>query len=97
MDLEHEKRLSKVEERAASNTKRINELEERQDHLDRLAGALDVLATREERVESDVKEIKCDVKKMADKPGQRWDNLVNKIVWAVAAAFIGFILAHFGF
>ena len=36
MDLEHEERLSKVEERAKSNTKRLDEVEERQNNLDDL-------------------------------------------------------------
>lgn len=96
MDLEHEERLSKVEERAKSNTKRLDEVEERQNNLDELAASVRVLATREERVEKDVTEIKSDVKSIKEKPGKRWEAMVDKIVWAVLAAVIAFLLGRIG-
>ena len=96
MDLQHEERLSKVEERSKSNSHRLDEMEKRQDNLDDLVSTVKVLAVREEAVEADVKEIKSDVKSLTSKPAQRWDNLVDKIIMTVAAAVIGFILAKFG-
>lgn len=96
MDLEHEERLSKVEERAKSNTKRLDEVEERQNNLDDLVASVRVLATREERVEKDVTEIKSDVKSIKEKPGKRWEAMVDKIVWAVLAAVIAFLLGRVG-
>lgn len=96
MDLEHEKRLTEVEARSKSNAHRIDEVERRQDNLDELVGTVKALAVREETVEADVKEIKADVKEINGKPGKRWDALVDKIIWAVAAAVIGFLLARIG-
>lgn len=96
MDLEHEKRLTEVEERAKSNSHRLEEVEKRQDNLDDLVSTVKVLAVREENVENDVKEIKTDVKSLTNKPAQRWDSLVDKIIITVAAAVIGFILARIG-
>lgn len=96
MDNAHERRLTEVEERSKSNTHRIGDLEKRQDNLDELVGTVKVLAIREENVESDVKEIKNDVKSLTGKSGQRWDSLVDKIIMTVAAAVIGFILAKIG-
>lgn len=93
-NIEH--RLTEVEARSRSNTKRIDEVEKRQDDLDDLVTTVKVLATREENVESDVKEIKKDVKDLTGRSGKRWDDLVDKIVWALAAAAIGFILAQIG-
>ena len=97
MDLEHEKRLTEVEARSRSNMHRIDEVEKRQDNLDDLVSTVKVLAVREEAVETDVKEIKSDVKKLTNKSGQRWDGLVDKIIWTVAAAIVGFVLARIGF
>lgn len=94
LDIEH--RLTAVEDRSKSNTKRLDEIEERQDSLETLATSVAVLANREERVEKDVKEIKADVKTLTDKPGKRWDTLVDKIVWAVLAAVIAFLLGRIG-
>ena len=96
MDLEHEKRLVKVEDRAQSNSHRIDELEKRQDNLDELVGTVKVLAVREESVENDVKEIKADVKSLTEKPGKKYDNLVDKIIYLVVAAIVGFLLAKLG-
>ena len=96
MDLEHEKRLTEVEERSKSNKHRLDELEKRQDNLDELVTTVKVLAVREENVETDVKEIKNDVKTLTSKSGQRWDNLMDKIIMLVAAAVVGFILARIG-
>ena len=96
MEREVEHRLTEVEERSKSNTHRLDEVERRQDNLDKLATSVSLLAEREERVENDVKEIKADVKTLADKPGKRYDALVEKVAWAVIAAVIAFVLGRIG-
>lgn len=96
MDFEHEKRLTEVEERSKSNSHRLDDVERRQDNLDDLVSTVKVLAVREENVETDVKEIKSDVKSLTSKSGQRWNSLVDKIILTVAAAIVGFILAQIG-
>lgn len=93
-DIEH--RLTEVEERSKSNTHRIDEMERRQDNLDDLVSTVKVLVHREEVVENDVKEIKSDVKALSSKSGQKWDNFVDRIIWAVAAAVVAFILGRMG-
>ena len=96
MEREFEHRLTEVEERSKSNTHRLDDVERRQDNLDKLATSVSLLAEREERVENDVKEIKCDVKALAEKPAKRYDSLVDKAVWAVLAAVIAFLLGRMG-
>ena len=96
MDLLHEERLSKVEARSESNTHRLNEVEKRQDNLDKLVATVEVLAVKESNVETVVNEIKTDVKDLKSKPAKRWDGLVDKVIMTVAAAVIGFILAKLG-
>lgn len=96
MDLEHEKRLTEVEARSKSNAHRLDEVERRQDDLGELVGTVKALAIREENVESDVKEIKSDVKSLAGKSGQRWDSFIDKVIWAVCAAVIAYLLGRLG-
>ena len=96
MDLEHEARLTQVEEWAKSNTHRIEDIEKRQDNLDELVGVVKVLAVREENVEVNVKEIKTDVKVLNEKKKKKWDSLMDKIILTVAAALVGFFLSKFG-
>lgn len=97
MDLEHERRLTEVEQRSKANAHRLEEVEKRQDDLSDLVTTVKVLANREEQVESDVKEIKTDVKSLTGKPAKRWDSVVNQTITTVVAVIIGFILAKFGF
>lgn len=94
IDTEH--RLTVVEDRSLDNARRLDEMEKRQDDLDELVSTVKVLAIREENVESDVKEIKSDVKELTGKSGKRWDNLVNQIITVIAAAVLGFFLARMG-
>ncbi len=96
MEVQIEHRLTEVEDRSKSNQKRLDDLEKRQDNLDDLVSTVKVLAVREETVENDVKEIKEDVKMLASKPGQMWDNVVKQVVTALVAALIGFIFAQIG-
>ena len=96
MEHEFEGRLVKVEERAKSNSHRLDEMERRQDDLDKLVSSVSVLAAKQEQVETDVKEMKADVKTLIAKPARRWDAMVDKILWAVLAAVIAFVLGRIG-
>lgn len=96
MDIEHERRLTEVEERSKSNTHRLDKVEKQQSEFIELVSSVKVLAEREQNVENDVKEIKNDVKTLTSKPGKRWDSLVDKIIAAAAAAILGFLFAKLG-
>lgn len=96
MDLQHEERLSKVEERSKSNSHRIEELEKRQDNLDKIVNTVSLLDEREKRVENDVKEIKTDVKNLTSIPARRWEGLVTQVITLLVAGIVGFILAKIG-
>ena len=96
MDLSHEERLSKVEERAKSNSHRLDDVEKRQDKMDELVSAVNVLATKEQNVENDVKEIKSDVKSLTMKPAKRWDGVVDKIIFTIVGIVIAYIFSKIG-
>lgn len=96
MDLVHEQRLTEVEQLAKTNEHRIKDIEKRQDDLTDLVSTVKVLAVREENVESDVKEIKSDVKSLTNKPAQKWDNLIEKVFMMVVSAIVGAILVQIG-
>ncbi len=56
-----ERRMTAVEDRTKSNTHRLDDMETRMDNLDKLVTSVEVLATRQQAVEADVKEIKGSV------------------------------------
>jgi len=86
-------KLAETESRAKSNTHRIEKLERRQDDLDKLVTAVEVLAAREESMERDVKEIKSDVKTITEKPAKRWDGMIDRVLYVLIGAVISFLLA----
>ena len=88
--------IIRADDRSKSNSHRLDELEKRQDNLDNLVSSVKVLATKQDVMETDVKEIKADVKNLTQKPGKRWDAIVEKLIWAVLAAMVAFILARIG-
>lgn len=96
MDAECERRLTEIEERAKSNTHRLNKVEKQQEKLSQLVSSVKVLAEREQNVEVDVKEIKNDVKILTGKSAKRWDSVVDKIIVALVAAIVGFLLSNIG-
>lgn len=97
MDLEHEKRLTEVEERAKSNQHRLDDVERRQNILEEIVTSVRILALRLETVESDVKETKKEVKELTKKPGKRWESIVEKALLTIVGAILLFIMAKLGF
>lgn len=96
MDLEHERRLAAVEQRAKSNSHRLDKLEESTQILNRLATSMEVMAQRQEQVADTVDKLDCKVTALENKPAKRWEALADKALWSVCAAVIGFILAKLG-
>ena len=104
MDLEHEQRLTAVEERAKSNSHRLDKVEASTEAITRLATcscllarpSMEVMANKQEQVADTVDRLDGKVTALEGKPGKRWDNLVEKLIWAVVAAVAGFFLAQIG-
>lgn len=84
------------EQRSKSNTKRIDKLEERVDNVENLAASMAAMAQKQEHMDTDIKEIKQDVKAIVEKPGKRWDKALETIAELLIAALVGFMLARLG-
>ena len=89
-------KIVEIDQRSKSNTHRINDLEEDNRALHTLATSVEVLATKQETIESNVQEIKKDVKALKAVPGSKWEALVKAVVTAIVGALVGFALAHAG-
>lgn len=89
------KTLAEVEARGKSNTHRLDDVEKRQDNMDKLVTSVAVMATRQEAIESDVTEIKSDVKSLTCLPSKRWNDLVDKIIWLVCGGVLAYMLGKF--
>lgn len=89
-------KLTEIDARGKSNTHRLDKVEERQNNLDALVSTVATMANEQEHIKEDVTEIKSDVKTLTSKPGKHWDELVDRIIWTILAAALGFLLARFG-
>lgn len=90
--LEHQK----TADRSLRNEGRIKKLEDESGVLHQLATSVAVMAEQMKTMNKSVSTLTNEVEELKEKPAKRWDGLVDKIVWAVAAALIGFALAQIG-
>ena len=79
-------KLTETEQRAKSNTRRIEKLEQQQKDLNKLVTAVEVLAVRQESVEGNVKEIRNAVQSITEKPGKRWEALADRVLYLLLGA-----------
>ena len=86
-------KITEVEQRAKGNTRRIEAVERRQEALTELTTTVGILATKQEAVETDVKEIKAGVNSLMEKPAKRWEGLVDKLLYVIAGAFLAWLLS----
>ena len=88
--------LAEVEQRSKSNSRRIDGLEKDHAALNRLATAVEVMATKQEHLGSSVDKLTEKVEALEAEPGKRWRAVVDKLIWAALAALLGFVAAHLG-
>lgn len=90
------KTLTEVDARSKSNSHRLDSVEKRQGELDKIVAAVAVIGTKQDNIESDVKEIKTDVKGIMEKPGRRWESVVDKVVMTILGVVILYIMTQIG-
>ena len=99
-DTELIEKVAHLEEREKSNTKRINEHDERIDKLEKTYSIMEKMDYRMEKVESAVEKIdlKLDSKVSEDDKakGKKWDKLVDYIFYSVLAVILGLIYMKLG-
>lgn len=87
MDLAHEKRLTEVEQRAKSNTHRLDELEPIVKEIHSMSETLVEMTAELKHTNRNVEEIKEKVEVMEREPADRWKDSTR----AVFNAFLGAI------
>lgn len=93
MEQEWNVRVTALEERVSANTRRIGDLEQGQETLNRMATAVEVLATKQETVAGNVARLDEKLDALERRPGKRWDSLVDKMLFAAAGAVIAWLCA----
>ena len=101
--LNTEHRLTAVEDRSKSNTKRIDKLELESKALTDMAASMKVMAERQEHMgerqdsmAETVEKLDGKVDALEAKPGKRWESIVSEALKLLVAALIGFLLSQIG-
>lgn len=96
-------KVTELDHRAKSNTRRIDKLEQQTEAIHSLATSVEILVNENKNQTAAMNDIKGNVAKLDSKvdalekkPAKKWENLKEKIVWAVVAALIAFLLGRIG-
>ena len=89
-------KLQETTDRSTRNEGRIKKLESESAVLHQLATSVAVMAEQMKTMNSSVLTLTTEVEELRDKPGKRWDSLVDKIIWAVAGAVLAYVIAEMG-
>lgn len=99
-DCEMKTRIEALEKETEKHREDHRKFYERFNALEKSAA---ITEERYEKIREDTKEIKESIKKnndsiqeLKDKPGKRWESVVEKAIWAFCAAVIAFLLAKVG-
>ena len=89
-------KLQEVTDRSLRNEGRIRKLETEHEVLHELATSVAVMAQRMETMNQNVTTLTNKVDEIENKPAKRFDDIVDKVVWAVLGAVVAFILKGVG-
>ena len=79
-------KLTEVEARSKSNTHRIERLEKNTDALNKLATAVEVMATKQDTMAETLERLDGKVEAIEQKPAKRWDGMVEKFIYGMVGA-----------
>lgn len=89
-------KLEDHEHEIGSLKHRMKAVEESNAVLNRLATAVEVMATKQDAMRSSMEKLTGKVEALEAEPGKRWKFVVEKAIYFVVAAVVGFILARVG-
>ncbi len=89
-------KLQETTDRSVRNEGRIKKLEREAGALHELATSMAVMAEKQGAISDNVDKLNEKVDTLEEKPGKRWEAIVDKVIWAVLAAVIAFILGRIG-
>ena len=95
-EVEQERRITAVEDRAKSNSRRIERLEATTEAINHLATTMEAMVEKQERVADSVEKLDGKVTALEGRSGKRWDSLVDKAVLVCVTALVTWVLSQLG-
>ena len=89
-------KIAEIDSRSKSNTKRLDKLEESTEAINKLAVSMERMSQKQDTMNASVSKLTSDVEALKAEPGKRWKFVVEKAIYFVVAAVVGFMLARVG-
>ena len=89
-------KVAEIDSRSKSNTHRLDKLEESTEAINKLAVSMERMSMKQDTINENVNRLTIDVESMKAEPGKRWKFVVEKAIYFLVAAVMGFILARVG-
>lgn len=89
-------KLQETTDRSVRNEGRIKKLEAEQQVLHQLATSVAVLADQSKTMNRNLSTLSGKVDRLEEKPGNRWDKLMDNLFWGIVGAALAFVLANIG-
>jgi seryl-tRNA synthetase len=96
MEDKYVEKILETEQRSKSNTHRIDEHDEQIKELSNVYVALTKTNDKVDKIESDVTEMKGDLKEIKEKPSKKMDQMWGYIVGGLIGAIITFLAIKLG-
>lgn len=88
--------IQKTDDRSLRNEGRIKKLESEHEVLHQLATSVAVMAEKMEGMSASVDKLTSKVEELEAEPAKKWQFVVEKAIYFVLAAVVGFMLANVG-
>lgn len=92
----HNEYARRMEDEHKRQNRRIGDLESKVEDIASLTASVESLAKSVEQMANAQDKQAKRLETLEQKPAKKWESFVDKVVWAVAAALIAFILAYLG-
>lgn len=96
-------KIAELDQRSKSNTRRVEKLELQTEAVQSLATSVEVLVREQlhqteamERIEKNVNKLDGKVEAMENKPAEKWENFMDKLVWLVVGGVIAYAFTQIG-
>lgn len=89
-------KLQEATDRSLRNEERIEKLESENGVLHQLATSVAVMAEQLKTLNTNVSTMSNEVEELKEKPGKRWDRIIENVIWFFLAALLGFVVSKLG-
>ena len=89
-------KLTEIEARSKSNTKRLDEHEQKINDISKLTEAVAVMASEQKHMNGKMDKMEQKLDTIAAKPGKKWDTYVETVAKLIIGGVVGYLLVKLG-